>query len=81
MKCLKVSLWITAVSCLAAAVFMLLPIPTLDSFFEKFGIEPLPDTPLFIYISRLLFATYAVVGAFLIILALHGPQMSRLNRV
>ena len=70
MRRLKLCLWITAVSCLAAAVFMVLPIPTIESFFENFGIEPLPDTPIFIYIARLISATYAVIGVFLVILAL-----------
>ena len=70
MRCLKVCLLITAFSCLAAALFMILPIPTIESFFENFGIESLPDTPIFIYITRLVSATYAVIGVFLIIMAL-----------
>ena len=70
MKCLKICLWITAVLCLTATVCMLLPIPTLESLLKNFGIGPLPDTPISIYITRLLSATYAVVGVFLIILAL-----------
>jgi len=70
MRCLKVCLWITAVSCLAAAVCMVLPIAMMESFFEHFGVEPLPDTPIFIYITRLVSATYTVIGVFLIILAL-----------
>ena len=69
MKSLKVCRWVLTVLCLVAAVFMILPIPTMESFFENFGIEPLPDTPIFIYITCLLSATYAVVGVFLVILA------------
>ena len=74
MRCLKIYLWITAVSCLAAAAGMFLPISMMESFFKCFGIGPLPDTSLFIYITRLISATYAVVGVFLVILALNPKK-------
>ena len=70
MRALKICLWIAGVGCLLSVFGMFLPMPVFESIAKFFGIELLPDSPLFMYAFRLMSATYAAVGVFFIILAL-----------
>jgi hypothetical protein len=70
MSALKICLWIAGIACLLSIFGMFLPISAWQSFTKIFGIESLPDSPLFMYAARLMSATYALVGVFFIILAL-----------
>jgi hypothetical protein len=73
MRALKICLWITGVLCLLSVFGMFLPISVWESIAKYFGIESLhlPDSPLVEYAVRLMSATYAAVGVYLVILALH----------
>ncbi len=71
MRALKICLWIAGVGCLLSVFGMFLPISTFESIAGFFGVESLPDSPLFLYAVRVMSATYVGVGVFFIILALH----------
>ena len=73
MRALKICLWIAGVLCLLSVFGMFLPISVWESIAKYFGIESLhlPDSPLVEYAVRLMSATYAGVGVFFVILALH----------
>ena len=70
MRGLKICLWIAGFGCLLSVFGIFLPLSALESLSKAFGIESLPDSPLFAYAARLMSATYALVGVFFIILAL-----------
>ena len=70
MRALKICLWIAAIACLLSVFGMFLPISAWESIAKFFGIESLPDSPVFMYAARLMSATYALVGVFFVILAL-----------
>jgi hypothetical protein len=69
MKALKLVLWIAAVGCLAAVPFMVLPWSVFDKITLVFGIEPVPDNPLVMYILKVSCGVYGLIGVFFIILA------------
>jgi hypothetical protein len=50
---------------------MFLPFSTFESIAGAFGVESLPDSPLFLYMIRVMSASYVGVGVFFVILALH----------
>jgi len=70
MRGLKICLWIAGVLCLLSALGMFLPISAWESIAKTFGVESLPDSPLFEYMVRLMLATYVGVGVYFVILAL-----------
>jgi len=70
MRALKICLWIAGFGCLLSAFGMFLPISAWQSIAKVFGIESLPDSPVFVYAARLMSATYVAVGVFFVILAL-----------
>ena len=70
MRGLKICLWIAGVLCLLSALGMFLPVSAWESIAKAFGVESLPDSPLFEYMVRLMFATYVGVGVYFVILAL-----------
>ncbi len=70
MRGMKICLWIAGFGCLLSVFGIFLPLSALESVAKAFGIESLPDSPLFVYAARLMSATYAAVGVFFIILAL-----------
>ena len=70
MRALKICLWIAGILCLLSVVGMFLPVSSLDSISKAFGAESFPDSPLVLYLVRVMLATYAGVGVFFIILAL-----------
>ena len=71
MRGLKICLWIAGVGCLLSVIGMFLPFSSWEAITKAFGIESLPDSPLFMYAARLMSATYAGVGIFFVILALN----------
>jgi hypothetical protein len=72
MRGLKICLWIAGIGCLLSVFGMFfLPVSTWEAIVKFFGIESLPDSPLFLYVARLMSAMCAAVGVFFIILALH----------
>ncbi len=70
MRALKICLWIAGILCLLSVFGMFLPISALQSIAKIFGVESLPDSPVFVYAARLMSATYVGVGVFFVILAL-----------
>jgi len=70
MRGLKICLWIAGIGCLLSVFGMFLPISAWQSIAKIFGVESLPDSPLFEYAVRLMSATYVGVGVFFVILAL-----------
>jgi hypothetical protein len=71
MRTLKICLWIAGVVCLLSVSGMFLPFSTFESIAGAFGVESLPDSPLFLYMIRVMSASYVGVGVFFVILALH----------
>ena len=72
MRALKICLWIAGILCLLSVVGMFLPLRCFESLAKIFGVElVLPDSPVFLYVLRLMSATYVGVGVFFVILALH----------
>jgi hypothetical protein len=70
MALLKISLWVTGIACLLSVPGIFMPVSSWQPVTEFFGIETLPDSPLFVYMARLMCATYAGTGIYFIILAL-----------
>ena len=70
MRGLKICLWIAGILCLLSVVGLVLPFSAWDSIVRFFGVDSLPDSPLFVYTARLMSATFAAIGVFFIILAL-----------
>ena len=70
MRGLKICLWIAGVCCLLSVPGMFLPISSWEPIARVFGVESLPDSPLFSYAARVMSATYVGVGVFFVILAL-----------
>ncbi len=70
MRSLKICLWIAAIGCLLSIFGMFLPLSVLESVAKAFGAQEFPDSPLVIYATRVMSATYVAVGVFFIILAL-----------
>jgi len=71
MRGLKVCLWIGGVGCLLSVFGMFLPMSAWESIAKAFGVQlVLPDSPLFVYVVRVMSATYAAMGVYLVILAL-----------
>lgn len=70
MRALKICLWIAGILCLSSVVGMFLPISAWESIVKIFGAElVLPNSPLFEYAVRFMFATYVGVGVYFVILA------------
>jgi hypothetical protein len=70
MRGLKICLWVTGILCLLSVVWLFLPFSVYEAIGRSFGIEPLPDWPLFMYAMRTMAATFIGIGAYFIILAL-----------
>jgi hypothetical protein len=71
MRALKICLWIAGVGCLLSVFGMFLPVSWLESLTRVFGGQEFPDSPMCLYAVRLMSGTYAAVGLFFVILALH----------
>ncbi len=71
MRSLKIFLWIAAVGCLLSGFGTFLPISMLESFAKVFGVQAFPDSPLFVYVVRVVSAMAVTTGVYLIFLALH----------
>jgi len=78
MRGLKVCLWIAGILCLLAAVGMFLPFSALRSVASLFGDEALPEGPVFVYMVRVMSATYVAIGVFYLILALDPQTYGRM---
>jgi len=70
MRGLKICLWLAGLFCLSAIAVVFVSRSAMESFIRCCNMPPLPDSPLFFYIVRLLSATYVAIGIFFIILAL-----------
>ena len=64
---LKICLWLAGVLCLLSVFGVFLPVSTWESFIGFFGLELLPDSPLFDYVVRVTSATFVGVGVFFLI--------------
>jgi len=70
MSGLKICLWIAGIGCLLSVfVMFFLPVSTWASVTKFFGVESLPDLPLFLYTARRMSSVCAALGVFFIILA------------
>ena len=74
MRGLKICLWITGIFCLAAVPGVFAPMSAWQCVTSIFGVESLPDAPVFVYVARLLSATYGAIGVFFILLALRPEK-------
>ena len=70
MRSLKFFLWISAIGCLLSGLGTFLPLSMLESFVKVLGVQAFPDSPLFVYVLRIVSAMAAATGVYLIILAL-----------
>jgi len=70
MRGLKICLWIAGILCLLSVFGMFLPVRVVESLTKAFGVQTLPDSPLVMYVVRVMSATYAGVGVYFVILAL-----------
>ena len=70
MRGLKICLWIAGILCLLSVFGMFLPVRVIGSIAKAFGVQTLPDSPLVMYVVRVMSATYAGVGVYFVILAL-----------
>lgn len=74
MRGLKVCLWIAGIFCLSSVAGVFAPMSAWPRVTGVFGVESLPDAPVFVYFARLLSATYGAIGVFFIILALRPEK-------
>lgn len=70
MRCLKVCLWVGAVGCLLSVAGLFLPLSVIESWANKLGAGPFPDSAVVGYALRTMSATWVAAGVFLVILAL-----------
>ena len=79
MKSLKIALWLTAIGCLTAVPFIVLPWAVVENFMVWFGVEPIPNTPLIMYIFRIACGLIGLIGIYFILLARnplsYGPML------
>lgn len=79
MKSLKLALWITAIGCLVAVPFIVLPWSIVENIILLFGIEPLPNNPVVMYLFRIVCGIVGLIGIYFIILARnplgYGPML------
>ncbi len=68
MKHLKIALGVTAIGCLTAVPFIFLPWEVLQDFISRFGIDPLPRMPVFIYFFKVVCGVCGLIGLFFILL-------------
>jgi hypothetical protein len=71
---LKVWLWIAGLFCLSAIVGVFAPMSLWPKVTGFFGVETLPDAPVFVYFARLLSVTSGGIGIFFIVLALRPAK-------
>lgn len=69
MSGLKITLWISAIGCLIATPFTILSWDIIQSIFLWFGIEPISDDPITIYLFRIVCGVFGLIGIFFVILA------------
>ena len=79
LKALKFALWVAAIGCLAAVPFVALPWSVVDNIAHLFGIHPLPDDPVVMYLVRVSCGVFGLIGVYFIILARNpldsGPML------
>lgn len=68
MNRLKTTLWISAIGCLIAIPFAVIPWNIIESIFLWLGVE-LIASPITIYLFRIVCAVFGLIGIFFIILA------------
>ncbi len=71
MVALKICLWVTGIACLLCVAGVFTPVSSWEPVTKFFGVELLPDSPIFEYAARQLLAAYAGMGIYCIILALN----------
>jgi len=73
MRTLKSFLWIAGIACLLSGYGLFTSMSALETMANFFGAESLdlPDSPLFVYVVRLISAMAVATGVYLIILALN----------
>lgn len=80
MKSLKIALWISALGCLTAVPFIVLPWEIIKDIMVWFGLKPIPDIPAVIYFIRISCGVFGLIGIFFIMLARnpldYGPMLN-----
>jgi len=79
MKGLKTALWVAAIGCLTAVPFIVVPWTVVESFIRWFGLEPIPDAPMVMYLFRVVCGIAGLIGVYFILLArsplTYGPML------
>ena len=69
MKTLKIILWVSAIGCLSGFINVIIPWPLITDWMLFTGVEPIGNEPASIYMFRLGFMAYGMMGIFFAILA------------
>lgn len=69
LKILKAVLYVVGIGYLFSFVVLFLPWDIMDRVFHFFRMEPIPEVPVAMYIIRVSYALFGLVGIFFIILA------------
>ncbi len=69
MKSLKIALWIAAIGCLIAVPFIMAPWSVIEKLIQWYGIEPLPGSPVVIYLFRTACGLFGLIGIYYLMLA------------
>ena len=80
MKSLKIALWVAAIGCLTAVPFILFPWCVVENFIQWFGVEPVSESPVVIYLFRVVCGISGLIGIYYIMLARNplgcGPMLN-----
>lgn len=71
---LKITLWISAIGCLLAVPFTVLPWNIIESAFLWLDVKPIHDSPITIYLFRIICGVFGLIGIFFAILARNPLQ-------
>ena len=69
MKGLKITLWLAALGCLGALPFVIMPWSVVENLISWFGVDPLPNTPIVMYLFKIACGIFGLIGIYYILLA------------
>jgi hypothetical protein len=79
MKSLKIALWVVAIGCLISVPFIVLPWSLIERIILWFGVDPMPNAPLAVYLFRVVCGVFGLIGIYFVILARnplrYGPML------
>lgn len=70
MRGLRICLWISGVFCLLSILGVILPVSAFEAIVRPLGDIAIPTGPVFLYLLRVVCATFALIGIYFIMLAM-----------